>query len=427
MEPAGTTAQLADASSLASDAGAVTNAVTNAQPKRPYNVIFILIDSLRADMPWAGYERDIAPWMTAFAKKSVLYPRAYSLSSYTAKSVAPVLVGKYPSEMQRDGMVFTTWGESNLFIGERLQAAGHRTLAGHAHGYFLPRFGTHQGFDDYQLLPGTQLQSKVGTEITGDKLTVMAKGMLSDPKNVKLAGEKKFFAYFHYLDPHHEYARHKNQPKFGTDRRSLYDGEVFFSDKCVGELVDWALAQAWGKETAVIISADHGEGFGERNHYRHSYEVWEALVRVPMFVYVPGAPAQRIETPRSAIDVAPTIADLMGTTADPPFRGQSLVREVFGGKAEPRPVMTEVPRADLMDRRRAVIDGDWKIVAFSDDRKFMLFNVKNDFAEKNDLAKTEPAELARMKAIYAKVSADVPPTKVGGGGTLMGAPPGQRW
>jgi arylsulfatase A-like enzyme len=397
------------------------------KPERPYNVIFILIDSLRADMPWTGYERDIAPWLTAFAKKSVLYPRAYAASSYTAKSVAPVLVGQYPSEMYRDSMFFTTWGPKNLFIGERLQQAGHRTLAGHVHGYFLPRFGNQQGFDDYQLLPGTVLQNKVGTEITGHKLTAMAKQMLSDPKNVKLDKGKRFFAYFHYLDPHHEYARHKDQPSFGNDRRARYDGEVLFSDKQVGELVDWALGQPWGKETAVIISADHGEGFGERNHFRHSYELWEALVRVPLFIYVPGAPSSRIELPRGAIDVAPTIADLMGIPADPPFRGQSLVPEVFGAKAEPRPVVTEMPRSGLMDRRRAVIDGDWKIIAFSDDKKFMLFNVKDDFKEEKDLAKSEPEQLARMKALYAKVSADIPPTKVEDGGSLMGAPPGQRW
>ena len=41
------------------------------EPKRPYNVLFIMIDSLRADMPWAGYERPIAPKLTALEKESV--------------------------------------------------------------------------------------------------------------------------------------------------------------------------------------------------------------------------------------------------------------------------------------------------------------------------------------------------------------------
>ena len=49
-----------------------------------------MVDSLRSDMPWNGYERDIAPRMDAFRKKRcVNYLKAYSISSYTAASVAP--------------------------------------------------------------------------------------------------------------------------------------------------------------------------------------------------------------------------------------------------------------------------------------------------------------------------------------------------
>ena len=79
------------------------------------------VDSLRADMPWNGYHRQCAPWLTKFAEKSVLYPRSYSISSYTAKSVVPTLVGKYPTEMPHDGYFFTQWAEENLFISERAQ------------------------------------------------------------------------------------------------------------------------------------------------------------------------------------------------------------------------------------------------------------------------------------------------------------------
>ncbi len=108
----------------------------------------------------------------------------------------------------------------------------------------------------------------------------------------------------------------------------------------------------------MIITADHGEGFGERGRFRHAYDVWESLVRVPLFIYVPGAKARRIEVSRSAIDLAPSIADLMGLPNDPPFRGKSLLGEVFGDETKPRPIVVALPRSDTMDRRRAVIDGD---------------------------------------------------------------------
>src|SRR6266436_3858610 len=61
------------------------------------NVILITIDCLRADMPWAGYPLDIAPNLGKLAQKSVMYTRAYSISSYTSMSLGGFLGGKLPS------------------------------------------------------------------------------------------------------------------------------------------------------------------------------------------------------------------------------------------------------------------------------------------------------------------------------------------
>jgi len=392
------------------------------EPKRPYSVLFLMIDSLRGDMPWAGYPRDIAPWLTKFAERSTLYPRAYSMSSYTAKSVVPTLVGKYPSEMKRDGWFFTRWFEDNVFLSERAQSNGISTLTGNGHGYFLPKYGLNQGWDDYQLLEGTVLDNTGVKDVNSDRLNELAKKMLSDPKNVDPSGKKPFFAYFHFLDPHFTYVKHAGDPDFGDKRRDLYDNEVHFTDRWVGDLVDWAQAQPWGKQLAIVITADHGEGFGERGHYRHSYEVWEALVRVPLFIHVPGAPPRRIETPRGAIDLAPTMADLLGLPPAEDYRGQSLVPEVFGAEAQPRPVFVDLPRCDLMDRRRAVIDGDYKLISFGDDWRFKLFNVKEDFAEEKELSKAEPEKLEEMKKLFAEVYGKIENVPIVGKAPLKGAP-----
>ncbi len=397
------------------------------RPKPPYSVLFLMIDSLRADMPWAGYPRKIAPWLTQFAERSTLYPRAYSLSSYTAKSVVPTLVGKYPSEMKHDGYFFTRWFDDNVFISERAQAHGIRTLSGNGHGYFLPPYGVNQGWDDYRLLEGTFLDTRGVSDVNSDRLNALAKQMLSDPKNVDPKGKKPFFAYFHFLDPHFTYVKHEESPDFGNQRRDLYDSEVFFTDRWVGDLVDWALAKTWGKNLAIVITADHGEGMGERGHYRHAYEVWESLVRVPLFIYVPGAPPQRIETSRSAIDLAPTFADLLGIPPSKDDRGKSLVPEVFGEKADPRPIIVDLPRCDLMDRRRALIDGDYKLVVWGDEMKFFLFDVAHDFAETDDLSKKEPEKLEAMKTLYEKLSKAIVDEPVVGTVPLLGAPSGRRF
>jgi choline-sulfatase len=207
----------------------------------------------------------------------------------------------------------------------------------------------------------------------------------------------------------------------------VYDNEVHYTDKLLGELIDWTREQAWAKDTALIITSDHGEGFGENNHFRHAYELWEPLVKVPMIFCVPGAEPRRIEVRRSHIDLAPTIADLMGLPGEPAFRGQSLVPEIFGAKAPERRIVVDLPRSDLMDRRRGVIADGLKIIAFGDDRSFKVYDLEKDPWEKTDLAKTDPAVLERMKRIYLEESAKIPVVEVVGGAPLRGAPAGQRW
>ncbi|HYO92980.1 MAG TPA: sulfatase [Polyangiaceae bacterium] len=392
----------------------------------PYNVLLILIDSMRWDMPWAGYPRDIAPRLTAFAREWALFPRAYSLSSYTAKSVVPALAGKYPSEMLRDAFFFTRWLPDNVLVSEMAQAAGHRTLAGHGHGYFMPGLGVNQGYDDYRLLPGTFLDNTGVHDVNSDRLNALAKQMLSKPENVQQANGKRFFAYFHFLDPHFSYHKHPGHPDFGNKSRDLYDNEIHFTDHWVGDLIDFVLAAPWGKDTAIIVSADHGEGFGERGRFRHAYDVWESLVRVPLLVRVPGAPPRRIELARGHIDLAPTIAELMGLKGEG-FRGQSLVPELLGAVPQARPVLVDLPRADLMDRRRAFIDGEHKLIIFGDEQAFELFNVLKDPTEEHELSREQPTLFESMKRGYAELARSIPNVDVVGPGKLKGAPPGQRW
>src|SRR5262249_32292598 len=82
-------------------------------PPKPRNVLFVTIDSLRADMPWTGYARPIAPTLTALAEKCTTYSNAYSVSSYTAKSVAAFLSGHYPSTLYRNGFFFAGYANAN--------------------------------------------------------------------------------------------------------------------------------------------------------------------------------------------------------------------------------------------------------------------------------------------------------------------------
>jgi len=384
------------APSVRASASAAPTAGPAEAPPGKLNVLLITIDSLRADMPWNGYGRDIAPVLTAFEKKAVSYTRAYSISSYTAMSLGGFLGGRYPGELARSGYFFSSYPDSVVMFPELLQKAGVRTMAGHAHFYFDQKAGFRQGFDDYQLVPGLVADNKTDKNITSPQHVEMAKKMLSDKANVG----KTFFAWFHFLDPHDQYMPHEGIGPYGKSSRDKYDAEVTFVDQHVGKLLEFVDQQPWGKDTAVIVSSDHGEAFGEHKMHRHGFEIYEMLVRVPLMIRAPGITPRRIDTPRSAIDLPRTILELTGAPPEPSFQGTSLVPEMYGKPAEERDVIVDLPRTSDNDRRRALIHGKYKILSFGDDDAYGLYDVVADPLEKDDLKRKDQALFEEMKKRY---------------------------
>ncbi|WP_437971897.1 sulfatase [Sorangium sp. So ce260] len=393
------------AASAAAEGGKEGGAAGAPAAQRPkMNVLVISIDSLRADMPWNGYERDIAPTLTAFEKKAVSYTRHYAISSYTSMSVGGFLAGRYPSEVERSGYFFGNYPDSVVMFPELLQKAGVRTMSAHAHFYFDQKAGFRQGFDVYEIVPGLSADNTTDRNVTSPGHLELAIKMLSDKANT--AGT--FFAYFHFLDPHDVYMTHEGIEPFGKRARDKYDGEVKFTDMHVGKLLDFVAKQPWGKDTAIIVTADHGEAFGEHKMYRHGFEVWDVLTHVPLMIQAPGGiTPRRIDVPRSSIDLAPTILELTGAPPEPSFPGKSLVPELYGASAEQRDVIVDLPRTSDNDRRRALINGRHKLIAYGDDDAFELFDVVADPGETKDLKREQSAVFEAMKAIYRERSAAI--------------------
>jgi len=419
--PPTTPAPVSTASSTATAAGNAAAAAPTPppEPKKPtgpFNVMLILVDSLRADMPWAGYPREIAPNLTALEKTCASYTRGYSVASYTAKSVAAALSGKYPTMLKRSGYFFTKYPESNLFFPELLRDAGVHTMSAHGHMYLRRgNTGLDQGFTDWRIVDGLTFDAQTDNHVTSHKMTPLVIQQLG-----AAAKDKPFFLYARYMDPHDVYNVHKDSPAWGKKMRDRYDSEVYFTDLWLGKLLEHAKKQSWWDNTVVVVSADHGEAFGEHKMYRHAFELWEMLVRVPLMFCGPGIEARHLDTPRSGIDLAPTVLELMGVKADNDFVGVSLVPELRGEKAEPRPVLLDLPADSNNPERRALIDGDYKLLVFGNDWRFDLYNLRDDPGETKDLAKKEPEKLAQMKALYQKTWSPLPKVKPYGGNKLEG-------
>ncbi|MFO0677724.1 MAG: sulfatase [Polyangiaceae bacterium] len=370
------------------------------------NVLFVSIDSLRADMPWAGYPKPIAPALTELESRAVSFTRAYAVSSYTSMSLGGLLAGKYPSEVKRDGYFFGEYLKSNLLLGEVLSAGGVHTAGAHGHGYFNGA-GFQQGFDKWDVVKQLKWNNTTDENVTSPELEAIVEKQLSDPKFTS----GRFFAWVHFMDPHDKYLPHDGIP-FGKGLREHYDGEVTFTDRWVKKLLDFVAAAPWGARTVVVVSADHGEAFGEHKMFVHGFELWENLVHVPLFFVIPGVPPRRIDTPRSAVDLAPTFLELLGVAPNPEFRGTSLVPELLGGPSEPRDVVLDLPTTSDSDKRRALVRGTEKVIASGEKPTYQYFDLAADPDEASPVTRGEAFDrmVTRLKEI-GKTIPEVPPTR----------------
>ena len=389
---------------------APTASAKPAPPPKPslpsdLNVLLITIDALRADMPWTGYPRDIAPNLTKLAKESVVYENAWALSSYTSMSLAGLLSGRYPSELPRDGRATSSFLPEALLFPELLPDAKIRAIGVHGHVYFLGDTGIAQGFDDWRVVPRITVRPARDGSIVDAELADLAIAALSDHAD-KHAG-KRFFAWAHFMDPHYSYARHEGFPRFpgasdpalskiGQGLRNQYDAEVRFSDHQVGRLLDWLKKQPFGDKTAIVVSSDHGEAFGEhKSYFEHGFLLYDVTTRVPLLFRVPGVAPARIATRRSHIDLARTLLELLGVPPHEDMRGQSLVPELLGERPPQRDIVIDMPYTDQTPRRRALIHDRHKLIVTETQEAPELYDLAADPGEQKDLAKEKP-ELAKQ-------------------------------
>jgi choline-sulfatase len=382
---------------------------------RDFNLILITVDTVRAsDVSFLGYDKPTTPHLDAVAEGGVVYERAYALASYTGKALAPMLIGKYPSETLRDGSHYNRYFQGNAFLAERLRAAGVLTMGAASHWYFQQAWGVTQGFDvfDTSAVPASG-QGDTDTSSTSPQLTDAALKMLAAH-----AGDRRFFLWVHYFDPHAQYVHHDGAPDFydpaavGGRMRAAYDGEIWFVDQAIGRLLDYVNTQSWGKDTVIAMTSDHGEAMDEHGiAFQHGHEIWEPLVRVPMLFRVPGVAPRRVPVKRSVIDLVPTVLDVMRVPQPPPgeLAGQSLVQDFAGTGSEPfeeRDVYIDMPDGPFTRMRRGLIHGSspgMKLIHLGG-KQYQLYDLSRDPEEKDDLSADSSKLEPMIEALAAKRS-----------------------
>jgi arylsulfatase A-like enzyme len=298
------------------------------QDRDDLNVVFILIDTLRADrLGCYGYERDTSPTLDLIASTGVRFAHVQSQSSWTKSSMASLWTSSYPA---RAGILRypDTVAQEALLPAEVLSAHGFKTAGIYRNGWVDPNFGFGQGFDIYlkprpSLTPARfQRRNPSTSPLQGTDLDATESAI----EFLRGHARDRFFLYVHYMDVH-QYLYDDEAALFGTSLSDAYDNAIRWVDRNVSAVVGQLEEQGLLGKTLVVIAADHGESFyehGEEGHARTLYrEVTETpLILMPPFRIEGGLVVEhRVEN----VDIWPTVFDLLGIEAPAGADGESLV------------------------------------------------------------------------------------------------------
>ncbi len=394
------TALLAAAMAAAMAAVPMACAPAPSPAPRP-NILLITIDTLRADhLGIYGYELPTSPAIDAFARRGTVFDRAQSSSAWTLPSLASLMTSTYTSthgcwnfrSRLDDG--FTT-------LAELLAVEGYATGGVASHTFLASSYGLAQGFGHYdeELAPtkGAQAHNAITSSRVTDKGLAWIDHRARLARRAGDADAAPWFLWVHYFDPHYIYHEHAGvTERFGSEGdRVRYDGEIAHTDAQVGRLLAGLRERGLDDETVVVLTADHGEEFGDHGSKHHGRTLYREVLRVPLILAGPGIAAGRATEPVSVVDVLPTLLDLLDVPPPPLIKGRSMRRALEGESLAPRALLAELRLFDGY-HADALIHGRWKAVVDADSGVARLFDLEADPGETRDLAADEPEQLANM-------------------------------
>ncbi len=422
-------------------------------PSTP-NVLLVVLDTVRADrMSLYGYPRDTTPNLVKRAATGVTFTQARSTAPWTLPSHASMLTGRWPHEHQA-GMD-RGLDAKHATLAEYLGSQGYATAGFVANELYCgAETGLARGFGRYEdkdfSLVGALWTTALGRRVLCPIFLPQEERAGDDPLDyyrkeaarvtsdtlrwIDRQGERPFFAFLNLYDAHNPYIppdgfKHRfGRPSltsqddqiidrwFVIDKSTLKQDEVQFVadayDDCIAYLdeqleVLFKELETRGKldNTLVIVTADHGEHFGEHALYGHASSLYDQEIRVPLLMIAPGqkGAGKAISSPVSLRDLAATVCELATPGTKSPLPGKSLARHWTGdGSIDDEPVLSEVdaPAHAAPNQGRspvfrgpmkAVIRGP-KVYVKNGDGREELFDISVDPAQSRDLSEVEDSE-----------------------------------
>jgi arylsulfatase A-like enzyme len=183
--------------------------------------------------------------------------------------------------------------------------------------------------------------------------------------------------------------------------KGLYDAAIKYVDDAIGWLLDKANSRL--ENTIIIITADHGDEFGEHGKFTH-LTLYDGIIHVPLIITGPRVKAGAIVREQvSLFDLAPTIVDLLGLGVVHAFRGESLLPLIKGKTKMTRNVVSTFCHLGVKERLFACRSPKWKyICAKSTDTITVtlaeeFYNLEDDPGEAVNLNSLKTEEILRLK------------------------------
>ncbi len=425
------------------------------EPARRPNLLLVSIDTLRADhLGCYGAERPTSPRLDRFAESAVRFEHAYAPAPWTLPSHAALLTGVHPYRLGLRDAAGTLPSDVPT-LAERLSRSGYQTAAivdSWPGGYVGAERGFGRGFGEYVHHPslGRPLRDDVAVTVERAEAWLARRDrarpffLFLHTKSVHAAPgatpchDRRCFPYdkpdpyrFRFL-PEAEATARWRSPELGKGQgylwalnreilagrldpgavpreeiaqlEALYDAGIAYLDEHLGLFLERAEESGQLDDTAIVLTSDHGEAFGEHGLFMHQ-QVYEELLRVPLLVRLPGGGPGWVEGRRVALeDVAATLAGLAGLADPGAMTGRPLPLDgSAAGTSAEQPFLGYYlfgPRFDY--RAFAVRQGDLKLVAQATrpegELAHELYDLAADPGERSPLPAGDPrhAELAAL-------------------------------
>jgi arylsulfatase A-like enzyme len=419
--------------------------------------MIVVVDTLRADrLHCYGAARDTSPIIDRIAADGVLFEQAFTVAPSTWQAFTSILTGLNPP---RHGVrfIFDEPLTSTIpSLGTILEQHGYATVSFDVIP-FLRWMTDGHGFQSY--VDSDSL--KKGGTIPDAQLTDQIVSWVGAHRD-----KQPFFVFVRYQGPHWKYnPKQEFHDLFGTDagadhsfndgdyglrfeqdekgrpqfrlvdpaaRRHLmfdfnlappvrdhmilhYDACVRTVDEQIGRVVDALRSAELLDTTLLVITADHGESFGEHGYLRHGPRVDDVVMRVPLIMRFPpaathGHAGERVPQLVRSIDIMPTVLATVGITAPAGLQGRSLLPAVDNGQelnltaygetaGEFVGVDDQVVAEGVAGKHRMLRTARWKLVYVPDGKAgvYRLYDMTGR-GDDEDVGVVHPDALAEMQA-----------------------------